>query len=400
MLEKPIEAYVDGVTVGYVGSMTKEYQAEGIPFLRSLNIKPYKIDYTKMKYISKKFHEKIKKSLLSPGDVVIVRTGNPGTSAVIPNDLPEANCSDLVIIHPGKNVDPHYLVYYLNSSFGRNKIYGRLVGSVQNHFNVAEAKKLDFPFRPLSEQKYISQILFSFDHKSELLQKQNEILEKTIQTIFKSWFIDFDGHTEFVDSELGEIPKGWKVKKIEEICDTYGGGTPSTKNSEYWNGDIKWAIPSDLTKSNTTFLYESERKITQKGLENCASKLHPKNSILMTSRATLGYFAVNLVPIATNQGFIIIEPKKFNELYYLLNNFQDRVSEFIGKATGTIFLEISRGIFRKLPILIPPEKPLNDFHNKVESTYNMISKNEKQIQNLKIMRDSLLPKLISGKIRV
>ena len=104
--------------------------------------------------------------------------------------------------------------------------------------------------------------------------------------------------------------------------------------------------------------------------------------------------------MATNQGFIVIEPKNLNELYYLFNNFRTRIQEFIDKANGTVFLEISRGVFRKLSILLPPNKILNSFHKSVEPIYNMITNNEREIEKLKIFRGNLHPKLMSGEIRV
>jgi len=136
------------------------------------------------------------------------------------------------------------------------------------------------------------------------------------------------------------------------------------------------------------------------GLKNCASKLHPPESILMTSRATIGFFSINKVPMAVNQGMIVIEPAKKIELYYLLNNFQKRVTEFINSANGTVFLEISRGVFRKLPILVPTKKVLESFHSLVNPLYENLFTNEKMIDSLIKSRDYLLPKLMSGEIQI
>ncbi len=199
---------------------------------------------------------------------------------------------------------------------------------------------------------------------------------------------------------LGKIPIDWKIKKIDEICNVFGGGTPSTKNFDFWEGKINWIVPSDLTKSKKIFIDKSERKITSKGLENCSSKLHSINTILMTSRATIGHIAINKVPVATNQGFIVVEPNRKNMLYYLFNNLISRISEFIENANGTTFLEISRGVFRKLPILLPSDKILTSFQQIVGPLYDMIYTNEIEIQKLKLLRDNLLPKLMSGQIRV
>ena len=260
--------------------------------------------------------------------------------------------------------------------------------------------ELEFLIPSSEEQKKIGKILYDLDTKIENLQKQNKILEQIAQAIFKSWFVDFDGQTKFVDSELGKIPKGWKISEINDVCKTFGGGTPSTTNPDYWNGRIHWLVPSDLTHSDKLFCVSSERKITDLGLKQCASQLHPESSILMTSRATIGAFAINKMPTATNQGFIVSRPNDLNHLYYLFLNFSNRIDEFVNNANGSTFLEISRGIFRELPILVPPADTLNAFHYKIKSFFEQRLNNEGMIETLTKIRDILLPKLVSGKIRV
>jgi type I restriction enzyme S subunit len=127
----PLGQIAERITVGFVGSMSQEYVKEGIPFLRSLNVKRFKFNPNDIRYISNAFHEKIKKSALSPGDVVVVRTGIPGASCVIPTSLPEANCSDLVVIRCGEKLDPYFVSYYINS-ITQSQINGKLVGRVKN----------------------------------------------------------------------------------------------------------------------------------------------------------------------------------------------------------------------------------------------------------------------------
>ena len=146
--------------------------------------------------------------------------------------------------------------------------------------------------------------------------------------------------------------------------------------------------------------FDSERKITDEGLQNCASQLHPENSIFMTSRATIGAFCINKIPVATNQGFIVSRPNNPNHLYYIFLNYRNRVDEFIQNANGSTFLEISRGNFRQLPILIPSPKILDDFHTKAKLLFENIFNNEEMIDGLTQTRDALLPKLMSGEIRV
>ena len=154
----------DEVTVGYVGPMAAEYTSQGVPFLRSKNIRPHAIDLTDVRFISSDFHLKIAKSRLAPGDVVTVRTGKPGTTAVIPDSLPVANCSDLVITRTGPELDPRWLSYFINGAAG-GYIESRLVGAVQQHFNIGSAKEMLLHLPPLNEQRSIAATLGSLDEK-------------------------------------------------------------------------------------------------------------------------------------------------------------------------------------------------------------------------------------------
>ena len=153
--DKKLESVCSEITVGHVGSMASKYKPSGIPFLRSQNIRPNSIDLGNVVYIDEQFNSQLKKSQLSPGDVAIVRTGYPGTSAVIPESLPISNCSDLVIVKPGSLVNPYYLCLFFNSTYGKKLVLGNIVGAAQKHFNVTAAKNVLIPVPPLAEQRAI-----------------------------------------------------------------------------------------------------------------------------------------------------------------------------------------------------------------------------------------------------
>lgn len=141
------------VTVGHVGPMKDRYQGSGIPFLRSQNVRPFQIELDGVAFIDEAFDSELVKSRLAPGDVAVVRTGYPGTAAVIPPSLPISNCADLVIIRPGPDLNPHYVTAFLNSNLGKRMIAGNLVGAAQKHFNVGAAKRVAIPIPPLGEQE-------------------------------------------------------------------------------------------------------------------------------------------------------------------------------------------------------------------------------------------------------
>lgn len=149
----PLSTHCEKITVGHVGSMKSKYCASGIPFLRSQNILPFQISLKGVKFIDEEFNASLSKSQLRPGDVGIVRTGYPGTAAVIPESLPLSNCSDIVIARPGESLDPHYLALFLNSTFGKALVGANLVGAAQKHFNVTAAKNAKIPIPSVDVQK-------------------------------------------------------------------------------------------------------------------------------------------------------------------------------------------------------------------------------------------------------
>lgn len=157
-----LDSVCERITVGWVGPMAEEYVSEGVLFLRSQNIRPFGLDMASAKFVTPAFHEKIKKSRLSPGDVAIVRTGYPGTAAVIPKTLAEANCADLVVVTPGPDLDATFLAATLNSAWGVGAVTGRLVGAAQQHFNVSAAKAMEIPLPPVTVQREIARVLNSY----------------------------------------------------------------------------------------------------------------------------------------------------------------------------------------------------------------------------------------------
>jgi type I restriction enzyme, S subunit len=158
------------ITVGHVGSMKQEYKESGIPFLRSQNIRPFEVSMENAMFIDEKFHRTLKKSQLRPGDLAIVRTGYPGTSAVIPSELPDSNCSDLVIVRPGEEVNPHFLAAFFNSAFGKQLVLGKIVGAAQKHFNVTAAKEVMLHVPPRVEQNKIVQMIEIFRTETQRLE--------------------------------------------------------------------------------------------------------------------------------------------------------------------------------------------------------------------------------------
>jgi type I restriction enzyme S subunit len=218
--------------------------------------------------------------------------------------------------------------------------------------------------------------------------------------LFEEWFVrlKFPGHehTKIVDG----VPEGWEKTIIEEVSTTVGGGTPKTNQPEYWDGEITWITPTDVTRSKSIVLLDSVRKITEEGLKKSSTKLLPPETILMTSRATLCFFALMDFEVCTNQGFISVIPQIENARMYILFNLMSRKEEIISHASGSTFKEINKTIFRGLPIAIPDSRTLQLFEDFAYSNIKQVRLLMKQNQKLKQARDLLLPKLMSGEIAV
>ena len=246
------------LTVGFVGTMAKHYENDGIPFLRSLNIKPFKIVNDDMKYISQEFCEKISKSILHEGDVVIVRTGLPGTCCVVPAEYDGCNCSDVVIVHPNTElVNAHYLAAFINI-WGQRQIHNNKVGAIQQHFNVRSAEEMLIYLPEKEEQEKIAGVVVAINEK---IENNNTIcfeLEAMAKTLYEYWFVQFDfpdengkpyrtsgGEMVWNEQLKREIPKGWNVTNIGNLTTVVTGKEDANFSSP--NGKYKFFTCSQET---------------------------------------------------------------------------------------------------------------------------------------------------------
>ena len=292
-----------------------------------------------------------------------------------------------------------YLCYALNQQLRLLKMMSS--GSTTKFLTVRMLDNLDIPLFGINIQTQIVNILSAYDDLIENNQKQIKLLEEAAQRIYKEWFVDlrFPGHenTKIVDG----VPEGWRVASIVDICDTVGGGTPSTKIQSYYEkGDILWVTPTDITRNFSLALLDTEKKITPEGLKNSSAKMLPAETILMTSRASVGFFGMCKYEVCTNQGFISCIPKRENLQMYLLFNLKSRVEEIRQKAGGSTYLEISKTVFRELKIILPKDEVLAEYQKNVHDIFDEIYCRTEMIKSLVDMRNRVLPKLMSGEVEV
>ena len=299
-----------------------------------------------------------------------------------------------------------------------------------------------------SEQRAIAHILGTLDDKIELNRRMNETLAAMAQTVFKSWFIDFDpvidnalvagnpipetlqprakirrsilngtaerkGNESLPDSirqlfpsafeytaEIGYIPKGWKVGLLDDMIELLSGGTPRTSMAQYWDGNIPWYTAKDAPSLSDVFVIETERKITRAGVENSATKILPAGITVITARGTVGRLACLGIPMAMNQTCYGIRGADSYPDYFTYWNIRMTVDELQQRTHGTIFDTITRHTFQLVDTIIPPIKLADTFETAVQPIMNRILSNLQESRTLAAVRDTLLPKLIAGDLRI
>ncbi|HDZ3713373.1 TPA: restriction endonuclease subunit S [Vibrio vulnificus] len=385
------------------------------------------------------------------GDVFLTRTSETmnelGMSCVALKDYEGATFNGFCKrLRPNEQCElvPEYVGYYLRSPKFRQAMLAFSTMSTRASLNNEMIGRLEISYPPKEAQRHIAHVLKTLDNKITLNRQINQTLEQMAQTLFKSWFVDFDPVMDnaldagspipdelqhraevrkavreseafkplpddvrqlfpdaFEESELGWLPKGWVVSTAGDEFTVKGGSTPSTKSAEFWEGgDIHWTSPKDLSGKAEKILLDTERKITTLGLRKITSGLLPPETVLMSSRAPVGYLAMTKVPVAINQGYIAItESKSLTQEFalYWLNSKIEMIKSISG---GTTFAEISKKTFRTIPIVVPSAQSANAFSETVALYLNKISKNVEECSSLGALRDSLLPKLISGELEI
>jgi type I restriction enzyme S subunit len=358
-------------------------------FLNTKNVTSSGFNFTDLNFITKEKDGILRKGKMERNDVVLTTRGTVGNVAFynekIIFDSIRIN-SGMVIIRPIQ-AEIHPVFNFQLFKYLTLDLSEFVSGSAQPQLPIRDLKQIPILLPPLPEQKAIAEVLSSLDDKIDLLHRQNKTLEQMAETLFRQWFVE----------EAGE---DWGEGVLDDILTVKGGTTPSTKNADFWNGDIHWTTPKDLSINSPLFLMDTLRMISNAGLEKISSGLLPKGTLLLSSRAPVGYLAIAEIPLAINQGYIaIIDNNGFSSLfiYLWLKTNMDYVKSH---SNGSTFQEISKTSFKALEIVIPPKDLRLKFDEIVNDNFNKIRTNSYQIRTLQSLRDTLLPKLMSGEVRI
>jgi type I restriction enzyme S subunit len=437
---------------------TPKAQDQGYPYVGIPQLKDGRIILDGARLISEEdFNHWRRKAKPMPDDVILSRRCNPGEAAHVPDGLDIALGQNLVLLRSDSSkVYPPFLRWLAQGPQWWSQVNQYLnVGAVFDSLKCADIPKFEVFLPSINEQKKISKALGDMDKKIQLNNQINQTLEQMAQAIFKSWFVDFEpvkakiaaleaGGSEedaqlsamlaisgkdeaeltrlqaeqpeqyaeihataelfssaMQDSELGEIPEGWSVSQIGDEVTAVGGGTPSTKNPAFWEaGQISWTSPKDLSNLADRVLVETERKITEAGLAKISSGLLPIDTVLMSSRAPVGYLALAKIPVAVNQGYIAIKCEKTLTPAFVIQWCQSHMDEIKSRASGTTFAEISKKNFKIIPVVTPSESLISIYSRQASSLYDAIENNVRESDTLAKLRDSLLPKLLTGELSI
>lgn len=273
-------------------------------------------------------------------------------------------------------------------------------GGAQQNLNAQIIKDYVLQMPSLADQRRIASILSSLDRKIELNNKINADLEEMAQAIFKNWFVDFEPFKDgkFVDSELGMIPEGWKVGTLGEFCKCLLGGTPSRSKEEYWNGEVNWINSGEINKFR---ILEASEKITELGLAKSATKLLPKKTtVLAITGATLGQVSLLEIDTCANQSVIGVLENTEVPYEYIYPFIKDRIEMLIQHQTGGAQQHINKDNVESLIFLLPAINVLEDYISLVSPMYKRIESQCFENFYLSTLRDTLLPRLMSGELEV
>lgn len=400
----PLKDVVKRVKVGFVGSCNNDYCSsdEGVPMIRTTNLTTEGIKLENLKYINNTFHIAHKKSQLHFGDILIARHGHNGLASLWEYKF-DAQCLNVVVVEPDESLaNRYYLTYLINSPLIQKQIKSLTGGSVQSVVNTKDIADLLIPIPSLDKQKEIADFISLFNKKISVCKSINKNLEELAKAIYRHHFIDFKPYALgglMKHSSQGMIPKDWSVQSIEEFVDDMkNGGTPKRGESDYWdNGTVPWLKTGEI---NNNIIIKSEEHITELGLKNSSAKLLPINSIIMAlyGKGTAARIGLLKFEATTNQACCAMICNDFNKTLFLYLFLLFNQKEIENLASGSVQQNLSKDLIANLELVVPPIEIIDNLPFK--EIFDTIANNYFEIEYLINLRDTLLPKLMSGEIDV
>ena len=416
MIKKVKLGEVADLSIGFVGTVTPQYENGGIPFLRTLNVKPYKIIDNDLKRITKEFHESQKKSKLMEGDVAMVHTGVPGICCVIPEEYNNSNCIDMIVIKPHKDkINAHYLAAYMNT-VGYKHIEKQQVGCIQKHFNLKDAEELEIFLPDIETQNKIGEMVNNINNKIENNNAINAELESMAKTIYDYWFLQFEfpnedgkpykssgGKMVWNEELKREIPEGWEVGTFGDVISSLECGDRPSGGAE--NEGIP-SIGAENIISIGKYDFSSEKYISDVYFQSMKCGIVKSWDVLIyKDGAGVGQvsmfgdgFPYDKCAINSHVFILRSENNIFQNYLYLT-----LTCEHVKKILKTLAMKaaqpgLNQPAVKSIPLVVPPQNVLKKFNIQCDSFFHKIFNCANENKELASLRDFLLPMLMNGQV--
>lgn len=398
VLERPIDG-----NHGEIHPKSADFVTEGVPFVMASDLKNGRVDYDRCAFITERQAESLRKGFAKNGDVLLTHKATIGETAIVDYDKhPYIMLTPQVTYYRIKDravLSNRYLKAYFGSSlFQRTLQMLAGSGSTRAYLGITEQHRLPIILPPPDKQEKIAAVLATFDDLIANNQRRIVLLESMAEEIYREWFarMRFPGY-ETAAFEKG-MPVGWQASTAAAMVHVQGGGTPSTEVSQYWGGDIPFFSPKD--SHDGAYCLQTDQRITELGLENCASRLFSKGTIFITARGTVGNLVLAGEPMAMNQSCYALVPKIDKEPYFVFTGLRCAVDVIKGVSNSGVFDNVVMDTFKIIPLINPGDALRERYNEEVGPIYEQSLVLRRSNMLLRATRDTLLPRLISGKLRV
>lgn len=378
---------------------TPPKSASGIPLVSAKHVKNGRLDFSKPEFISfTDFYEWKTRGATQPGDVFITTEAPVGEVACQPPEGTFQISRRVMALRANEStLHGSFLLYALQEKSIKQKLLGKNRGTTVSRVLKTDITALEIPSPPLAEQRRIAAILGALDDKIELNRKMNKTLEEMAQALFKSWFVDFDGCDDFVESELGPIPRGWKVSALSDLCKIGRGASPRPI-MDFVGGTVPWIKIADATKSNGPFVLETKEFIKREGVRK--SVCVKPGDLILSNSATCGLPVFVQFNGCIHDGWLYFNDLRVISKWFLYQQLLILRSKLNQIASGSVQKNLNIKLVSTQRFAIPTSQFLERYSSFASPVYKKILSNTQSNQILSQLRDTLLPKLISGEIRV
>lgn len=407
------------IQTGPFGSQlhASDYVADGIPCIMPANMKSNRVDLSAIAYISEKDAKRLSKHLVKAGDILYSRRGDVTQKALIREAEAGYFCgTGCLLVRPGDAIDPEFLTYHLSTPTNQDWIVKQAVGATMPNLNTAILSAVPLNLPPNKDiQRRTAAILSALDAKIDCNNRINAELEAMAKTLYDYWFVQFDfsdasgkpykssgGKMVYNATLKREIPEGWREGTLDDLGRIVGGSTPSTEDPcNFTSHGTPWITPNDLSDNQgNKFISRGSQDVSDLGIKSASLKKYPIGTVLLSSRAPIGYMAIARTELTTNQGFKSFIPHDGYSTAFIYYTVKGSLKTITQYASGSTFKEVSAGVLKTVKIVLPDLNVVEQFTDSVTSIFKRQDVLEQENQQLAQLRDWLLPLLMNGQVTV